>query len=248
MPKAFVNKYILGLALPLLAIINASATNTTLNPGQDKPGDPGNLTVGGGSTVIASTGPKAFCASDGTGGCPGTGFTSEIMGTYSVTVYSDPSNVYCSGCYDFVITLTSSGSTDAIQHVTEGSFNSTQVTVGWEAPPGGTACGPNPVTPPYPTNCYDTPNEVSRTTTGKTVAFNFNGVNNILDMQSSAWLIIETSTMSYNPGTTVIADDVSNTFTGYGDLPEPMTMGLLGVGFSLIGVARWRHLRKQPKS
>jgi hypothetical protein len=227
---------IFGVGIFVLAGLAASA-QTTLNPGQDKPTDPGNLAVGAGATVVTTTGPQNFSVTSMSD-------NSQFSGVYDVTVYADPSNVYCGGCYDFVISVSSNtSSSDAIQHVTDGSFNPSEVTVGWSAPSGGTNCSTLPSTP-TPTNCYQTPNEVSRTTTGKTVAFDFNGTANLLGGQSTPTLVIETSAKSYTPGSLVISDDIGSTFSGYGDVPEPVSMGLLGGGLALLGVMRWRNATK----
>jgi hypothetical protein len=220
-----------GLATFLLGALAASA-QTTLGPGDDVNHNPGNLSVGAGASVVQSfTGPFSASAPD-----------SEFMGTYSITVYTDPGNVYCAGCYDFVISVQSSGSTDDIQHVTDGPFDPSQVTVGWSAPAGGTACSST-----VSTNCYQTPNGVSRTTTGKTVAFAFNGTANLINTQSTPTLIIETSAKTWSKGSLVISDDVGGTFNGFGDLsgvPEPMSLGLIGGGLALVGMVRWRARRK----
>lgn len=206
-----------GLGITLLASLSAFG-QATLNPGGDNPAAPGTLTPGG--TVVTTTGssPFSFNASTGT-----------ILGTYDVTVYADPSNVYCTGCYDFVLTVTSSASSTAdIEHITDGSFDTSQVTVGTSG-------------------SGDLPNNESRTTSGKTVSFDFLGSANILPGASSANLVIETSSKSVSPGSLVITDSLGGTFSGFGDLstaPEPITTGLLGCGLALLGVASWRKSRK----
>jgi hypothetical protein len=195
---------------------------TTLNPGQDvfNPAGPGALTVGAGSTQVATTGvtPYSFTATGGT-----------ITGTYDVTVYADPSNVYCSGCYDFVLTVTSStSSTVNLQHITDGSFDPSQVTVGTNG-------------------SGNQPNDVSRTSSGKTASFNFLGSDNITPGSAIPNLVIETSLTQVFPGSLVISDDVGSTFNGYGDLtsvPEPVSTALLGSGFAVLGLLRWRKARK----
>jgi hypothetical protein len=207
----------------LILCATVASASTTLNPGDTKIGNPGALSVGGGASLVTSTGvtPYSFTATGGT-----------ITGTYDVTVYSDPSNVYCSGCYDFVLTVTSaggpSGSTVNLQHITDGSFDSSQVTVGING--SGNA-----------------PDSVSRTTSGKTVSFDFLGSDNITPGSAIPNLVIETSTMVWTAGSLVISDDVGSTFNGYGNLtsvPEPVSTALLGSGFAVLGLLRWRKARK----
>jgi hypothetical protein len=123
-----------------------------------------------------------------------------------------------------------STSTDNIEHITDGIFDPSQVTVGYVAKAGSIA-----------------PNGVSRTTFGKTVAFGFNGSDNIMAGDTIDTLVIQTSRTIWTPGNFVVADDVGGLYLGLGDaVPEPTTQLLLGGGLALIGFARWRS-RKNKK-
>jgi hypothetical protein len=217
----------LVVGLSLTSAFTASASSV-LNPG-DFIGNPGTITVGTGGTTVASVS-GTFSASTA---------SSEFSGTYNVTVYSDPSNVYCAGCYDFIINLTSDlGSTDNIEKVSDGSFDMTQVTVGYSQPGVLTPCATS-----TSLDCYKAPNTVARTTDGADVSFGFKGSGNIAQTQSSATLVIETSGMFYAPGSLAIQDDVTSNSVGFGDVgaPEPITMGLLGGGLAALGLMRWRR-------
>ncbi|HEX4749338.1 MAG TPA: hypothetical protein VH302_07325 [Bryobacteraceae bacterium] len=216
----------LGLSLFAAASLSAS---TTLNAGGDSIGNPGTLTFGG--TIVTSL----------TGSYSATAPLAGIAGTYTETVYADPGNVYCAGCYDFVLTVTASPtSLTNMEGITLGAFTASQVTVGQDA--SGTACGAA-----VTTGCYDLLNEVSRTTTGKTVAFGFNGSSNIAEGQNSGTLVVQTNATSFFPGTVSMSDSVSDTEPGFGDLnsaPEPVSTTLLGGGLAFLGILRLRKGRK----
>jgi hypothetical protein len=205
----------LALGIYLLASSHTFAA-AVLNPG-DVIGDPGLLTYGG---ILENHYAGTFSAS---------GPSSKFSGTYSVDIYSDPANVYCPGCYDFVINLTSNvGSTDDVQSIADGAFDMSQVTVG-EFGPG------------------KTPTYVVRTSDGSTINYNYVGANDVTGGDSISTIVIQTDKMTFSQGSLTIADDVGTTVVGFGDkstVPEPVTMGLLGGGLALLGVVRWRKARK----
>jgi hypothetical protein len=207
----------LGLGIVCVSASHAFAA-AVLNSG-DVIGDPGLLTYGG---TLENHFAGTFAAAG-----PG----SQFSGTYSVDIYSDPANLYCPGCLDFVINLKNNPtpiSTDDIQSITDGAFDMNQVTVG-EFGAG------------------KTPSYVVRTSNGSGINYNYNGSNDIVPGASISAIVIQTSSTTFFPGSLAIADDVGTTVVGYGNkssVPEPLTMGLLGGGLSLLGVMRWRRSRK----
>jgi hypothetical protein len=88
-------------------------------------------------------------------------------------------------------------------------------------------------------------------TNGSTVTFNFGAspTNILAPGQTSDWLEIDTTQANFMGGATEkvgAADGTGFTLTGnfYGPAPEPATLGLLGGGLALLGVARWRRNKK----
>jgi hypothetical protein len=221
--------FVVGLSLTTAF---AASAGTILNPG-GVIGPPGTITYGG--TIVAGLS-GTFSASTSTG---------QFTGSYTAIVYSDPNNLLCSGCYDFVINLNSNfGSTDNIERISDGTFNTSGVLVGTDAPLTGRT---TPCATPTSTNCYKDVTSVSRTTDGSSISFSFSGDNNIAGGESSASLVIQTGGTVYAPGSLAIQDDVTADSLSFGNVgtPEPMTIALLGGGLAFLGLTRLRTSRKK---
>lgn len=201
----------LGLGLALAA---TSAFANTISPGGT--GAPDALTIGAGSTLVATISGTIS---------PGT-FTAD----YTENVYSDPTNTFCAGCYDFTYVIHNTGTIGVVERATGFSFDHVILTdVGWTAG-GGKA-----------------PTSVDRSLNGNVVGFNFLASDEIGAGQTSDVLIIMTNSMNYTQGFVSLQDGTAGSAIGLapaGVTPEPMSMGLLGGGLALLGVARWRRNKK----
>jgi len=195
-----------------LATIAPSAFGSVIAPGATAP--PDILTVGAGSTLVTPTVSGVIS--------PGT-FTAN----YTESVYSDPSNTFCAGCLDFVYTVNNTGGSGVIERVTGFSYDTVVMTdVGYETGTGSNA-----------------PSTVDRSANGNVVGFNFLGTAEINPGQTSDTLVIETNARSWTTGLVSIQDGSAGTSNGLApsSVPEPVSMGMLGGGLALLGIARWRR-------
>ncbi len=163
------------LSLLPVAAIHASA----ILPGATVAGSP--LAYGG--TVVGSQ--------NGTIS-PGT-FTAN----YVETVYSDPFNIHCVGCLDFVYRLSDVGTSGDIEHLTAFSFGGVLTDVGYTATLGGHA-----------------PNMITRTSNGNTIDFNFLGGQNLEPSDFSDFLVIQTNATQFTRGLVSIQDGSAGTSSG----------------------------------
>ena len=185
---------------------------------------PSALTVGSSAAVVATA---SGSMSSGT-------FTAN----YIENVYTDPTNEFCAGCLTWVIQVADTGG-DAIEAVKASNFGGflTDIGVSTNGAPGMSNGTVNPFT-------------VDRSSSGNVITWDFtgqNGANEIYPGMTSVLLEIETNAKTYVPGFVNADDDLPAGAAGYGAgaAPEPMSMGLLGGGLALLGVARWRRSSKK---
>jgi hypothetical protein len=194
---------VFALALLPVAAIHA----TTILPGGIVAGS--SLAFGG--TIVGS---QSGSISPGT-------FTAN----YLETVYSDPLNIHCVGCLDFVYQVTDVGTSGDIEHLTGFSFGGFVTDVGYTASLGGFA-----------------PDMVTRTSNGNTIDFNFLGLANIEPSGSSDYLVVQTDATQFTRGLVSIQDGSAGTSSGLEPappVPEPSSLFLLGTGLvTVAGVVR----------
>ena len=216
-----------GIGYLLLGLVLALAVPAVqanqVNPGNNNVA-PDALTLGAGFTIDAVTS-GAWSAGAGYG-----------FGNYAEFVISDPSNVYCAGCLDFVISVSLTGPTgENINQVTAGDFQGFSTDMGYYTNASYGGCTGSPLVNPA---------EDSRSASGVTNRFNFGGNGDIQPGDCTALLVIETSARAFMPGVLSFQDDQTANVAGYQPLPEPGTMMLLGTGLvSLGGILRRRRTR-----
>ncbi len=152
-----------------------------------------------------------------------------IFAHQSVEVFSDPFNVYCAGCLDFVYQFHNDG-LEGITGLFVASFRDFPLSVGFSPVTGGIA-----------------PGTITRDPDGNAVTFNFTpGVGLI---QFSDDLVIQTSAGSYTGGSTTL--EARGGIFGVGGsglqpTPEPAPIVLLFTG--LISLAGVVTIKRRPNA
>ena len=139
---------------------------------------------------------------------------------YETGVYTDSNNSYCSGCLDFVYSITNSGP-GIIERVTMFDFDSFLTNVGYFARTNGVA-----------------PVEVDRTLTGGTIGFSFDTAGLTAGQRSDIY-VIQTNATSYTNGLFSIQDGSAGTGSAYqptSATPEPASLSLVGAGLVALGL------------
>lgn len=170
---------------------------------------------------------------------PGSG---SFTGQFYEQVESDPGNVFCSGCVDFIFqVLNNSSSTSTITRITESGFLNYQTDVGYDglSVGGGVLCGPDDNGFCDSGSSSTIPSSVDRSADGDVVGFNLPGV---LPTDSTVDLVIETNATSFaDPLLTIYGSNSAQASFGVlgpsgppvgTAMPEPSTGLLLAIGLS----------------
>jgi hypothetical protein len=167
------------------------------------------------ATLLATTGPQALSSG-------------SFTGTGTAWVYSDPTNIFCANCLDFVYQVTDNGP-QVNERISAAVFTGFSTDAGYVT--GGSG---------------KVPNSVDRSTDGSVVAFYYPGANNLLPGQTTALLVVKTNATSFITGTFSVQDGLSANAVGYSptSVPEPVSMCMFGGSLALLGLARLRRTAK----
>ena len=213
-------KKLLGLLIFALAVSlpSAYATTVSLAPGGTVTPPPTNGSSFSGLTLVVDTGSEAFTTNTGL-----------VSGTADIRVYRE-----AGGTLDFFYLISNNASSsDAIGRVTAVNFAGFSTAVAYLTLPSSGI----------------PPTEADRSSgAGDTIGFNFqSGGNTLVAGATSDWLEIQTNATNFKTGSTQIIDGgiaAVNSYAPSSAVPEPMTMGLIGGGLALLGVARMRRAKK----
>jgi len=139
---------------------------------------------------------------------------------YEEQVWTDPGNVFCAGCLDFVITASvDAGSADPMGSLTAASFANSLTDIDYI-----TGTGPmNPVT-------------VSRSGDGTTAGWSFGA--GLAPGGHTATLIVQTNAKTFTGGVVTFQNEDVSRNPAFGVAPEPNMAALLSVfAVGIIGLA-----------
>ncbi|HVN04498.1 MAG TPA: PEP-CTERM sorting domain-containing protein [Bryobacteraceae bacterium] len=210
----------------------ALARATILPPTGSSPVAPSDFNTPVTGPFLADTGLQAFATTNSLG-------QSTITGDYRAMVYADPSNVFCTGCLDFFVLVTSNASSlDDIERITLASFGSYETDVGYSTGTGsvlGTA-----------------PDTVDRSSSGGVIGFNFAVPAGVAPGAETEVLEIETNATSFVAGTLQIIDSSVASVAAFAPAVVPeassISMTLLGTALLGIGLAGRRRRARQNET
>lgn len=177
---------------------------------------------------LADSGLQNFMATNALG-------QTTISGTYRATVYSDSDNVFCAGCLDFFVAVTSSAaSTDDIERVTLASFSGYLTDVGFSIGAGN-----------IPDSAV--PQTVDRSSNGSVIGFNFAIPNGVAPGSSTEVLEVQTNATAFVEGTLQVIDSSVASVAAFEPCPVPEAGSIsLTLGGLLMGIGFLRRRRTAP--
>ena len=209
-----------GGILSAMAFVGAGQA-TVLVPGAEAPPD---VTTAPAATLLATL------------SAPWTDTTSTMSGTMRSAVYSDPSNVFCAGCLDFMYQVANNASsTDSIARLTAISFAGSQTDVGFLT--NGSA-----LSGLFFVNGTVAPQLVDRSSVGDVIGFTFDAPTlvEVPPGATSMVLFIETNAKTFKPGDVSLIDGGVTTVASFAPIavvPEPAAWLLMVAGVGAVGAS-----------
>ncbi|HUO28117.1 MAG TPA: PEP-CTERM sorting domain-containing protein [Bryobacteraceae bacterium] len=206
------------------------ARATILPPAGSPPVAPSDFTTPVTGPFLADTGVQAYTTTNSLG-------QSTITGDYRAMVYADASNVFCTGCLDFFVLVTSNASSlDDIERITLASFSSYETDVGYSTGSGsvlGTA-----------------PETVDRSTGGAVIGFNFAVPTGVAPGSETEVLEIETNATSFVAGTLQIIDSSVASVAAFAPavVPEASSISMTLLGAALLGAGLIGRRRRAKRN
>ena len=214
-------KRVLALALLvcLAEVLASSAKATTITAGSTGSADVFTTSFGG-TTTVGDTGVNPWSAL-------------TFSGVDRTVVLSDPANVFCAGCLDFVFAVSNnSTSADSIQRISDTSFAGYSTDVGYTTGIA-TGCATNAI-----------PDTVDRSLNAQVVGFNYIQPHGVGQGQCTVALEIETNATAFGHGSLQVIDGSVASVDSFAPVPEPGTLVLFGSGLiSLAGLVGRKIVR-----
>jgi hypothetical protein len=215
--------FLAGASGIVLAMTVAGAGQATvLLPGAEAPPDASAAPV---ATLLATL------------SAPWTDSTSTMSGTMRSAVYSDPTNVFCAGCLDFMYQVTNNASsTDSIARLSAIDFTGSRTDVGFLTN-GSALSGLF-----FVVNGTVAPQLVDRSSVGDVIGFTFDApaLAEVSPGATSMVLFIETNAKTFKPGDISLIDGGVTTLASFAPIaavPEPAAWFLMVAGVGAIGAS-----------
>ena len=138
---------------------------------------------------------------------------------FTASVFSDPTNVFCTNCLDFVYRFGNKGP-DVNERFSASRFGGFMVDVGYN-----------------PSTVGQIPTTVDRSTDGNVIGFNFVGNDTVTTGEHTTVLVIETNATTFEHGLLSAQDGTAGSGMAFQPfvIPEPSSLALLGGGTLALG-------------
>jgi hypothetical protein len=220
----------LVVALALIGVSSAKAD--IIGPGGNVTG-PGQAFNIGSYTDVAYTGDNPPLFNNANGYALANIFTNDAgHGLWGEIVISDPNNVFCAGCFDFLIQV--SVETGDIGRVTTSDFSGFQTSVGYWSGYWLTSLVQNG----YPPEVNAT--SIERSSDGGIIGFSFSP-GDVTTGKATYLMVIETNATNYKPGALQFINGGVAYEQGFAPAVPDGGMTLMLLGSALVGLGTLRR-------